>query len=382
MTRAKVDPAIQCRKQESEPEFRHFAVLDGLRGIAVLIVMAYHLDELAPQLTMLTTGGFLGVDIFFVLSGFLITSVLLNEYRQTSTFSLSNFFIRRFFRLTPALWVFLFFVLAFGEKLQPDFFSYISYDTFGYAFTYTINWKSAATGMSGQLNHIWSLSIEEQFYIVWALLLYKAFEKGRSRERIATATGLLIGFLILQRGIRAATGTGHNILYYSTDSRIDGLLIGCLASMVYFWKLAGQGFLTSGAFRRLFLASLIVGSCIFITFSYNDRQLYYGFISLFSLSVAITILWLISNESTLIHRFLENSALRWIGKISYGLYLWHFFFFTVAKKQFDGIPQQVALGLTLSFAAAVLSFYFVERPILTLKDTLQRRKTPRLSEVV
>ncbi len=384
MSDLEVSPANAAADTSPEPEFRHYPVLDGLRAIAVLTVMVYHLDELVPGLTMFTSGGFLGVDIFFVLSGFLITSVLLNEHRRTATFSLPNFFIRRFFRLTPALWFFLFFVLAFGEILQPGLFNVLSYDTVIYAFTYLLNWHSAAGGMGSQLNHIWSLSIEEQFYIFWALVLYKAFAEGRSREKIAAGTALLISVLVLQRAIRAATGTEPNILYYSTDTRIDGLLIGCLASMALFWRLLSSDFLRSVAFRRIFLASFLVAVGVFITFAYNDRALYYGFISLFSLSVAVSILWLISNDGTLIHRLLENRTMRWIGKISYGLYLWHYFFYTVIKNQkyVESMSAQVAIALALSFAAASVSYYLVERPILSLKDSFQKRKTPRLSEAV
>ncbi len=387
MSNISVDPGSYIRAQDarsaSDVEFRHFPVLDGLRGMAVLIVMFYHLDQLIPQLKVISTGGFLGVDIFFVLSGFLITSILLKEQSRESKIDLKNFYVRRFARLTPALWLFLLFLYFQADNLLPPLQAVILFsdNNFLYAVTYLINWHSAAGGITGHLNHIWSLAIEEQFYIVWSLILFKAFGEGWTRKQIMTGTGCMILLLVTQRAVRAMYGADPNSLYYSTDTRIDGLLIGCFASMIYCWKVLPADFYASAMFRRIFLLAALVGSGIFMTFSYNDPRLYYGFISIFSLSVAVSIVWLISNNGTILHTILESALLRWIGRISYGLYLWHYFFYAVAKEQTDHIPGQVAIGIGLSFLAASFSFYLVENPILSLKAVLQR-KAPSLSEAV
>jgi len=205
-----------------------------MRAVAILVVMIYHLEWLMPQLHPYVKGGFLGVDIFFVLSGFLITSILLSEREKTGTIGLKNFYIRRCLRLIPAFWLFLIGIYFFGSYLLPRFQASLVYgrNDFLYALTYSMNWFSATNpGYDSNLNHSWSLAIEEQFYIIWSLVLFKAFSEKWKHRQIFFLTLGLIPLLCMSRAVRASFGTDTRVLYYSTDTRIDSLLIGCAASM-------------------------------------------------------------------------------------------------------------------------------------------------------
>lgn len=356
-------------EKESKVSFSHVPSLDGLRAIAVLLVMFYHLELLVPGLRMVAPGGFLGVDVFFVLSGFLITSILLKEYSQTARISLSGFYLRRTLRLVPAFWLFLIVLYLGGDLLLPVKEAAIIYseNNFLYSLTYLMNWHRGLGAVTGNLNHTWSLAIEEQFYVIWSLLLFKAFGISMSRKQIAVGTACLIVILVIQRAVRTAGGTDIDVLYYSTDTRIDAILIGCLTSLIYCWKLIPPAALKSRMFDRITLASLIVGSGIVISFQHQDRLLYYGFLSIFSVSTAVSILWLVSRETSLVHKVLEIRGLRWIGQISYGLYLWHYVLYEFAKNAVPDTMIQVVLGIGLAFGVSVLSFYFLEQPILRLK---------------
>lgn len=358
--------------------FQHFPALDGFRAIAILTVMYYHLSYLVPGLGFFADGGYLGVDIFFVLSGFLITSILLKEHGRFGKIDLKNFFIRRFLRLAPALWVFLLGLYLLGNVILPAPQAAIIYRdyNFAYAFFYVMNiYKAATGGMTGNLNHTWSLAIEEQFYIFWSIILFRAFNAQRSRKTIICGTVMLIGVLVLWRGFRTAMGAGTTVLYYSTETRIDALLIGCAASMIFCWRLIPDEFFRSRLFAWITFTSIITTLLVYLSFSYSDPLLYYGFISLFNLSIAIMILWLVTRDGTMIHKILGTAAMRWIGQISYSLYLWHYAVFEFAKKTFDSVPMQIVVGLVISVAVAAASYYLIERPFLRLKHHFEK-ETP------
>jgi peptidoglycan/LPS O-acetylase OafA/YrhL len=352
--------------------FRHIPALDGLRGIAILTVMAYHLEKLVPELHQLTQGGFLGVDIFFVLSGFLITSILLKEHGKTGKIHLKNFYLRRLFRLIPAYWFFLAVLYLCGSFLLPPAETALIYSNYNFpiAFFYFTNWSRAAAdgGIAGNLNHTWSLSIEEQFYIIWSLVLFFAFAEKRSRRAIFTITLAAVAVVIVWRMARALNGTTADVLYYSTDTRIDALLIGCAASMAYMWKLIPASFFKSLYFDLLALAAYITAALVFFNSSYHDVSLYTAHLPLFTGAVAIMILWLMTREKTPIHFLLENKLLQWVGKISYGLYLWHYLMYEFSKKTFSSVETQIVAGLTLAFAVSALSYYLVELPFLKIKS--------------
>ncbi len=371
------DPKTKSIHKPETADFRHFPALDGIRGVAVLCVMFYHLEYLAPGLRMIVKGGFLGVDVFFVLSGFLITSILIKEREEKGCISLGGFYLRRTLRLVPAFWLFLLVLYLAGETLLPRAEAALIYseNNFLFSFIYLMNWHRAFGAETGNLNHTWSLAIEEQFYVIWSLILYWAFSGRWTRRQLAAGTAFLILVLILQRAIRTMAGTSIDVLYYSTDTRIDAILIGCLTSMIYCWKLFPNRLWVGAAFDRLFMAAVITAVSIFVLFGYEDRFLYYGPISLFSISIAVAILWVITREKSIIHSCLEYHSLRWLGKISYGLYLWHFMFYEFAKSQFEDNLARIFVGMGLSIGVSALSFYLVESPLLGLKNLRHRSDT-------
>ena len=371
-----ISPNIVCdltNSQTAYTDFKHIPALDGLRGIAVLIVMVYHLALLVPELKFAAKGGFLGVDIFFVLSGFLITSILLKEYQKAGQINLKNFYYRRFLRLIPAFWAFLIVLYFFGNYILPKNEALMIYSNYNFffAFSYFMNWHSAANeGLTGNLNHVWSLAIEEQFYIIWSLVLYKAFAEGRGRKQIFLFTVISVIILIVWRSLRALTGTDTGVLYYSTDTRIDALLIGCAASMIYIWQLIPKEIYADRRFNLITLLAFFISLWILFSFSHTDFLLYYGILSVFAICIAIIILWLITRENCLMKSILEFKPLRWIGHISYGLYLWHYAFYEFAKKNFESVYWQVTVGIALAFAVSAVSFYLIEKPFLKIKDIL------------
>jgi peptidoglycan/LPS O-acetylase OafA/YrhL len=365
-------------------EFSHVPALDGIRAMAVLLVMVYHMEYLVPELHTFVKGGFLGVDIFFVLSGFLITSILLKEQDETGGISLWSFYLRRTLRLIPAFWLFLIVLYFLGDTLLPPIEAEVIYsqNNFLYSFFYTMNLHRASGGITGNLNHTWSLAIEEQFYIIWSLVLFKAFAEFRSRRHIAVGTGVAILILVFHRAIRTYLGTSFDVLYYSTEMRIDAILIGCLASMLFFWKLIPTRAFHTRTFSRIALGATVGALLILLTISHKDRALFYGISSLFSVLTAIGLLWLAVNETTRVHRILENAVLRWLGQISYGLYLWHYLFYEFAKAQVGSEAMQVIVAVSCSLIVSSLSFYCLERYVLKIKSHISRQDvspTPTLN---
>lgn len=352
-------------------EFKHFPVLDGLRGAAVLIVMLYHLELLVPQLNLFVRGGFLGVDVFFVLSGFLITSVLMKEHDRTGKISLKNFYWRRFLRLAPAFWAFLLVMYVFGNSILPAREAAVIYenDNFLYSFFYAMNWHRAfGFGATGNLNHTWSLAIEEQFYIVWSLFLVGAYFFCKSRKQIFLLTLMTVLGLTVFRVLRTVSGTETTILYYSTENRIDAILIGCGAAMIFGWRLIDRDLFRSRNFGRAAFCAGVVAVGIIFSFSHEDRSLYAGALSVFSLSVAVIILRLIANENSYFSQIFSFSPLRLVGQISYALYLWHYALFEFGKKSFSSGYLQVSVGISLAFAVSVSSYFLIEKPFLRLKS--------------
>ncbi len=245
---------------------------------------------------------------------------------------------------------------------------------FAYAAFYVMNiYKAATDAATGNLNHTWSLAIEEQFYIFWSIVLFMAFRESRSRRMIAGGTLAFIAVLILWRAVRAGLGTDSAVLYYSTECRIDALLIGCVASMIYCWRLLPDEAFRSRAFSRITCSGILVAALIYLSFRYTDTALYFGFISLFNVCVGFMILWIVTRDGTAVHKVLSTALMRWIGRISYSLYLWHFVFFEFSKKSFETEAAQVAAGIAFSVAAGAASYYLVEKPFLQLKARFESR---------
>ena len=326
--------------------------LDGLRGLALLAVTIFHA---APPLF---PGGWLGVDIFFTLSGFLITSQLLEEARQYNHIRLSNFYARRALRLLPALFVLLAVYLVMQRDLRVA----------AAVLFYVANW-SLALGWPvelGPLQHTWSLSIEEQFYLVWPVCLI-----GLLRLQLKPRTlGLVIfGGSMLIAAHRAVLylATSQVRVYHGLDTRSDGLLVGCaLAALLVSDARSRQ--IMEAAIRHAAPLALLFMLGLLASTPYTASVMYLGGLFMVAISVACLILYVILHPDTPPTRVLELSPLVWVGRLSYGLYLWHWFIFETVKIPGARFTVSTMLKVALTFGVASASYYVVERPALRYKS--------------
>ena len=335
--------------------------LDGLRGVAVLIVMAFH-----SQLPY-TQWGYLGVDVFFVLSGFLITAVLLEEWIDNGKIALTYFYIRRVLRLFPALVVL---ILASLLPLNPIAFMDRA-KAGAIAFFYGSNWARALewdVEMSG-LSHTWSLSIEEQFYLLWPATLIVLLGMKWSPSRVA---GLLTAGVVASAALRVALfygGSSPERLYNGLDTRADSLLAGCALGVVFAFGIPISRRMRWGAATVSVL--LVPAIAMTLASEWNDDFMFIaGYATVVLVTLGILAL-LVGEGAPLLRRMLEFPMLVGIGRISYGLYLWHYPLFNYVDLMELSQPVRLAAMVGSVFAAAGVSYYLIERPCLRLKSRFQ-----------
>jgi peptidoglycan/LPS O-acetylase OafA/YrhL len=348
-------------------QFEYTPSLDGLRALAVLAVMAYH------RYTSLFGGGQVGVDVFFVLSGFLITGLLLKEWTLASSIDLKSFYCRRALRLLPALLA----VLSLSEAYACFYPYTMSFWTLQKsivaALLYSANWMRVVDKSSmGALSHTWSLSVEEQFYFLWPPILLMLL----ARLRKAAIVPVLVVAILLVGFHRFTLWSGENSwhrIYNGTDTRLDELLAGCAAAFAL-----NLGWLRNRTALRTMrclapISALFLGGLVVKPMSHHVMCLA-GWIGI-EIAGGVVICWLVTCSKGFAHRILESQPLVWIGKISYGLYLWHFPIFW--KLEGMNIPNGLksCLMFTTAFAVAALSYHFVERPFLRLKSRMTPRST-------
>ena len=356
--------------QSPNPSFQlgYRPVLDGLRSIAILPVMLTHAG--VRQIG----GGNFGVDIFFVLSGFLITGKLLEEWRRDGRIRLKNFYWRRGVRLLPALFLLLaawiVYVLCFDPKAGILFSLY--------ALFYAANWVRAYhLADNPGLGHTWSLSIEEQFYLIWPPVLIMLLKSGRSRHVVFRL--LVVGVIAasLWRAYLWQRGADIARLYNGTDTRADGLLVGCALAFALY-----SGFIKKWSYLLAAPCLLIVLSVIVFDipkrFQYRD-----GGWTILAVMIAGLIWSLVSSgRKEVVHMMLESAPLVWIGKISYGLYLWHFPLFNIVGSDRPW-PRYTIFTVKIAgtFAVAALSYYLVEQPIQRWAKRRDREQMFALPEI-
>jgi peptidoglycan/LPS O-acetylase OafA/YrhL/LysM repeat protein len=339
--------------------------LDGLRALAVIAVLLYHAD--LPWIP----GGFLGVEVFFVLSGFLITSLLLAEWRSHSAVNLKVFWQRRARRLLPALFLVLGATLTYAVAFLPDEVARLRADAIAGA-TYLSNWHLIlsntsyfeAVGRPSLLRHLWSLGVEGQFYLLWPLVF--VFLMSRWRPRRAVVPVLTVAALsAVLMAVLFEPYADPSRIYFGTDTRATGLLIG--AALAYLWstaRISERG--AQWSLEALGIGAL--GALMVLHLRLNEFQpfLYQGGCVLVGLATAALIAVTVHPRAQVVPALLSLGVLRWIGLRSYGIYLWHWPVFMLTRPQLDvgieGTPLLVArLSLTLLLAA--LSYRFVETPI-------------------
>lgn len=352
---------------------RYMPGLDGLRAIAVIAVIIYHLGfEWFP-------GGLLGVGVFFTLSGYLITDILLNQV-NTGGIRFKSFWLARARRLLPALFLMMIVVLAwvtvFGPHQPNDFrgsaISAAFYVNNWYLIFHDVSYF-AAFGTPQPFNHLWSLSIEEQFYIVWPLamlLLIKVFPRVEpstgARLRMAAATmGLAIVSMIVMI-VLYKPGIDPSRVYYGTDTRALELLVGAALAMV--WPSRRLHARIKPEARRVIdiagIAGLVVMLLMFLRTEEFAPFLYRGGFMLLSIATAITVAAL-AHPASRLGPIVGCTPLRWVGERSYGIYLWHFPIIVLTTPEgAEGVDLvRSALQVAATLIVSALSWKYVEDPI-------------------
>jgi peptidoglycan/LPS O-acetylase OafA/YrhL len=347
--------------------------LDGLRGLAVIAVIAFH-----EQLSAFP-GGFLGVDVFFVLSGYLITDLLTAHWNQYGRLDLRGFWARRARRLLPALAVLLVVVTAATAVIEPAQLAALRSALLA-AVTYSSNWWQALAhqsyfarfGPPPPLQHLWSLAIEEQFYLVWPLLLIVILKTCRSRHLRAGLAWSGAALSAVAMALVYVPGGDPSRVYYGTDTHASALFIGSALALTWPLRRLGPlgGLETRGSDRTripdaLGLAGIAVLAWAMGHFAGTDRVLYPAGLLVAALAAGGVVL--AAASPGLVSWALGRSVLRWIGIRSYGIYLWHWPVIALATAAF---PQQRPADwiwlpeAAISVGLAAASWRWVEEPII------------------
>lgn len=345
---------------------RYMPGLDGLRAIAVLGIIIYHLNK------QWLTGGFLGVDTFFVISGYLITSLLLKEYDDTGIIKLKSFWIRRLKRLLPAVIVLLMVVGTATLLLKSDNIIRVKHDIIAAIF-YVSNWWYIAKDVNYfeqfsfmPLKHLWSLAIEEQFYIFFPVILVTLLLTIKKRYKIGFIFwGVSIISLGLMMFIYSINGD-HSRVYFGTDTRLQTLLLGVI--LAFLWppfKLKNDPpKVVKYVIDGIGSLSFIVLILLFFIINDETNWIYDGGFYLISI-LTLFIIASVVHPSTWIAKIFSNPVLVFIGKRSYSLYLWHFAVISFVHSYYvDGqIPVYVYfIDISLTIIFAELSYRFIETP--------------------
>lgn len=356
----------------------YLATLDGWRTIAILAVVidhvfSYQLSSDSPLLLSITRIGPNGVSLFFAISGFLICSRLLEEHQATGRISLSGFYIRRASRILPPALTYLTIIGILGligwiPVSRLEWWSCVFF------FRNYLSAGAITTGWGGYTIHYWSLAVEEHFYLLWPTLLVLT---GPRRSRWVAA-GLAAAVACwrswdFRQAVFAKFIPG--VLFASrTDTRLDGLLLGCLAALL----------LTDPRWRKLFLRIMTTWTWAACVAAYLGMQLLFRrhYYTIFeSLLLAVIVATTVLRPQMWAGRMLELSGMRWVGRLSYSLYLWQQFFLVPGGKHFLSKLQWFPLNLALLLAMAGLSYRFVERPLIRLGHRLAPPPSPGRQDV-
>ena len=367
-------------KPAKGPHLTYRPGLDGIRALAVIGVFLYHAWPHGDGGSWVP-GGFLGVELFFVLSGYLITSLLLHEWSARGGIRLGAFWGRRARRLLPAVAVVILFALLATLTIARDDLGRTRADALS-ALVYLTNWHEIIASQSyfnqfgrpSLLQHLWSLAVEEQFYLFWPLLLIAGLRWLRRGALFAVTAALAAGSCALMWLVYSPAGDPSRV-YYGTDTRAFTLLIGALAAFA--WPLGSTAFRQWAGRRRfvditggLALAAVIA---LFATARDFDPWLYRGGFLLMAV-VAAALVTAVAQPDSLLAQALGCRWLRWLGAHSYGIYLWHWPIMQLTRAHVDaplGGALLVIAQAIATVAAAALSYRYVEMPVRT--GAAQRR---------
>ena len=361
----------------SNNKSKYLPSIDSLRALAVLAVIIYHVD------VNYLPGGFLGVDLFFVLSGYLISSLIIKEFRKTGTVNLYNFYIRRARRLLPAVYfmitVGLVVMVLFNEVLLRKshldaIFGYIYSSNWWYIFHKLDYFDSF--GAQSPFKHLWSLAIEEQFYMIFPLLFLLVNGKKKSKDGTYKLNKnflyVIVGLILVSLIAHILLFDINNIsrIYFGTDTRAFSLLVGVVGAILYpmerlHSKVTPQQNMIYSVVSLVSIATLI--TVMIYTSEYNALLYRGGFLLVAILGLIVIISS--GKQHTLMSKLLSFKPIVFIGKISYSLYLWHFPILVLTTPVSEiGNPNIffVILRIVLTFAIAIVSYVFVETPIRKL----------------
>lgn len=344
----------------------HIPALDGLRGVAVLGVLLFHADYL--------TGGFLGVDLFFALSGFLITRLLVREADRTSTIDLVGFWGRRFRRLLPAALVFLAVVMLWARWFGSADQWATTLNDGPWAQFYLANWNQILSDRSywdsfadpPLFGHLWSLAIEEQFYVVWPLvaaLVWRMTRRGHDVLLAVCLGGAALSFVAM---LALFDGGDPTRVYMGTDTRASSILIGAALGTRPAVRLATRAVEARPHIVDLVMVVALAAIAVmwFTIDGASSEMLFRGGLLAHSTLAAIVVAFAAVRLGW-VTWVLGTAPLQWLGRLSYSLYLWHWPIYAVVNSRSTGLDglSLLAVRLALSIAAAMASYHLVEVPL-------------------
>lgn len=349
---------------------RYITGLDGIRAIAVIMVLAYHL-KLA-----LFKSGFLGVTVFFVLSGYLITGILISEVEEEGTIDLKNFWLRRIRRLVPAVMsmaVVIIFVSAVVNRIIftkgcKDFLaSVLGFNNWWQIFNKVSYFEAA--GVPSPFTHCWSLAIETQFYLIYPLILLGIYKLVKSRGEGRAKRGLLFAGVTLLLALISVIlmivlfdpQQDASRVYYGTDTRAFSLLFGALLAILWEYRMVPRRLSAS---VNMVLGSVSFAVLLVMTIAINgSSNFWYRGGQFFGTILTVLMVYAVSGRKTWLSRFLSNPVLKWIGDRSYSIYLWHYPIILLISKGLKASWWITLIEIVLSVVLAELSYRFIETPI-------------------
>lgn len=349
---------------------RYITGLDGIRAIAVIMVLAYHL-KLA-----LFKSGFLGVTVFFVLSGYLITGILISEVEEEGTIDLKNFWLRRIRRLVPAVMsmaVVIIFVSAvvnrviFTKGCKDFLASVLGFNNWWQIFNKVSYFEAA--GVPSPFTHCWSLAIETQFYLIYPLILLGIYKLAKSRGEGRAKRGLLFAGVTLLLAMISVIlmivlfdpQQDASRVYYGTDTRAFSLLLGALLAILWDYRMVPRRLSAS---VNMVLGSVSFAVLLVMTIAINgSSNFWYRGGQFVGTILTVLVIYTVLGRKTWLSRFLSNPVLKWIGDRSYSIYLWHYPIILLISKGIKASWWITLIEIVLSVVLAELSYRFIETPI-------------------